>query len=368
MSARRPTAVARLAAVVLAGAALAGCAAPDTRVLHLGVDEAPEGRRMLWPAPPEVPRYLYAGQLTGEANFRRAGEPAKSALRGLLEWVAGLASETSRPVTLQRPQSGTVDARGRILVSDVSRQAIFVFEDGADGPQLWERADGVRRFVAPVGVGTGADGTVFVADAQLALVARLDARGEPLAPIGTGILRRPSGLAADPANKRLFVADTHAHDVKVFAEDGRLLSVIGRRGEAPGEFNFPTHVAYVDGELYVTDTMNHRVQVLDPGSGRALRTIGERGLYVGNLVRPKGIAVDSEKNVYVIESYYDHLLVFDRKGRFLMGFGGAGAGTGRFYLPSGVWTDRLNRVFVADTFNGRIAVYQFLGGGADGEL
>ena len=51
-----------------------------------------------------------------------------------------------------------------------------------------------------------------------------------------------------------------------------------------------------------------------------------------------------------------------------MGFGGVGKGSGRFYLPSGVWIDSRDRVFIADTFNGRVAVFQFLGGGADGEL
>jgi hypothetical protein len=32
-----------------------------------------------------------------------------------------------------------------------------------------------------------------------------------------------------------------------------------------------------------------------------------------------------------------------------------------------VWTDSRNRVFVADMFNGRVVLFQFLGGGADGE-
>jgi DNA-binding beta-propeller fold protein YncE len=148
---------------------------------------------------------------------------------------------------------------------------------------------------------------------------------------------------------------------------GNLKRVLGRRGEGEGEFNYPTHLAFAEGELYVTDTMNSRIQVLDGASGSMRRSFGTRGLYVGNLVRPKGIALDSERNVYVVESYYDHLLVFDRHGRFLMGIGGLGAESGKFYLPAGVWTDHLNRVFVADMFNGRVVLFQHLGGGADGE-
>lgn len=87
----------------------------------------------------------------------------------------------------------------------------------------------------------------------------------------------------------------------------------------------------------------------------------------GDFVRPKGVAVDAENNIYAVESYHDHLLVFDEEGRFLLPIGGTGKEIGSFYLPGGVWVDARNRVFVADTFNGRIVVFQFLGGGRESE-
>ncbi len=358
------------AATVVAMAAillLAACAAPEPRRLHFGVDEAPEGKGLLWPQAPEVPRYLYAGTLTGEGNF--VGANGKSEGRGssFLRWLVGLAGEDAKPVVLQRPSSGVVDGAGRIYVSDTSRQGVFVFDALAGELNVWEFAESQRRFVAPSGVARTPDGTLFVADAELGVVARLDPKGTPLASVGRGVLKRPTGVAVDTKAARVFVADTYAHDIKVFDGAGNLLANFGRRGEGPGEFNYPTHLAYAAGELYVTDTMNNRVQVLDAATGAPRRVIGTRGLYVGNLVRPKGVAVDSEGNVYVIESYFDHLLVFDRTGRFLMGFGGVGQGSGKFYLPAGVWVDDKNRVFVADMFNGRVMVFQFLGGGADGE-
>lgn len=342
----------------------AGCAtAPAT--LHFGVQDAPEGKRLLWPAEPEVPRYLYAGQLVGEANFRRSRN-ASDGIVGALRWLAGVIAGEAPPVELQRPQSGAVDEAGRIYVTDMSRQALFVFDPAAGKLELWENAEGLTRFAAPVAV-AARNGAVYVSDAALGIVARLARDGTPGAAFGRGVLARPTGIALDAAQGALYVADTAAHDIKVFAPDGRLERVIGRRGEGPAEFNFPTHLALADGRLYVTDTMNSRIQVLDAASGRFEREFGARGLYVGNLVRPKGLALDTEGNVYVAESYHDHLLVFDRHGRFLMGIGGVGAGTGKFYLPAGVWTDSLNRVFVADMFNGRVVLFQHLGGGADGE-
>ena len=206
---------------------------------------------------------------------------------------------------------------------------------------------------------------MWVADAELGYVVELDGEGNPIATIGRGILKRPTGLAYDAATRVLYVADTQAHEVKVFSADGRLAASIGRRGEGEGEFNFPTHLHFAKGELYVSDTMNSRVQVFTGGRHRL--TVGSRGLYVGNLVRPKGVTVDSEGNIYVVESYFDHLLVYDRLGNFLLPIGGLGRDIGQFYLPAGVWTDDRDRVFVADMFNGRVVVLQFLGGGAESE-
>ena len=105
------------------------------------------------------------------------------------------------------------------------------------------------------------------------------------------------------------------------------------------------------------------MQVFAGDTLQPARRFGQRGLYLGNLVRPKGVSVDAEGNVYVVESYHDSLLVFSRGGEFLLPIGGTGTATGRFYLPSGVWVDARNRVHVADMFNGRVVLFQFLGGG-----
>ncbi len=344
-----------------------GCASDNgPRTLHFGMDDAPEGKRLLWPVAPEVPRYLYAGQLTGESNFRKS-ESSRDGVGGFLRWLAGIITGEQTPVVLQRPQSGVVDANGRIFVTDSSRQALFVFEQKAGELQVWDKAAGLAGFVSPVAVTLGPNGQVLVSDAELGIVARLDASGNPLPSLGKGVLKRPTGLAYDAKRGLLYVADTRAHDIKVFDNDGRLIKTIGRRGEAGGEFNAPTFLTFAHDELYVIDAMNNRVQVFRGDNAQLRLTFGTRGLYVGNLVRPKGVAVDSAGNIYVVESYYDRLLVFDKHGNFLMPIGGAGQTTGRFYLPAGVWVDSRDRVFVADMFNGRVVLFQFLGGGADGE-
>jgi DNA-binding beta-propeller fold protein YncE len=341
---------------------LAGCASTDTvrGRLHYGMDDAPEGSRLMWPAAPEVPRFLYTGTLTGEPNFRR-DDAAPHALARLGRWLVGLDGQPLAPTVLQRPNGVVGDDNGRLYVSDTSRQAVFVFDEKAGELLVWDMAEGATRFVAPAGLAV-APGRVWVADAELGAVFMLDAQGQPQRTLGRGQLQRPTGLVRDPQRGHLYVADTYAHDIKVFSDDGTLLRVIGRRGEGAGEFNFPTHLAWAQDELYVTDTLNNRVQVFAAGVALPTRQLGQRGLLLGQLVRPKGVGVDGEGNVYVIESYYDSLLVFSPRGEFLMPIGGTGTATGRFYLPAGVWVDGRNRVHIADMFNGRVVTFQFLGG------
>lgn len=317
------------------------------------------GNRMAWPQLPEAPRYRYVGQFTGEDNiFREEGGRFEKILR----WLVGLAGSEPDRLMLQRPQSGVVDdARGRVYVTDVGRRGIFVFDEPKGQILFWDDAGRSRKFITPSGITLGPDGQLLIADADLAEVIRLGPNGEPMESFGEGVLKRPTGIARDPQTGRIYVSDTHAHNIKIFNNDGKLREVIGQRGEGIGEFNFPTFLAFAKNKLYVTDTLNSRIQVLD-GSGQYVLKFGRRGLYVGDLPRPKGVSVDRAGRIYVVESYYDHLLIYSSDGQLLLPIGGTGSEIGEFYLPSGVWTDARDRVYVADMFNSRVMIFEYVGG------
>lgn len=345
---------------MLASVLLSGCA--DTKYqMRLDPEVLPENTARVWPAPPETPRFRYVGQLLGEENFVPDNAAQLSAGERFMKWLVGLFDGSEEKLVLKRPQTGMVDSKGRIHVTDISNQAVFVFDQTTGHLLVLTQAEENRTFVTPIGIAEGANGEILVADAELGRVYRLDANGKPLGSFGKDILMRPTGLARDPQRGRIYVADTHAHDVKVFDEEGRLVDAIGHRGEDEGTLNYPTHLAFADDKLYVTDGMNARVQIFD-SHGRTISSLGHRGVYFGNMTRPKGVTVDTTGNIYVVESFYDNLLVFNSQGSFLMPIGGTGKEIGQFYLPSGVWSDRQNRIFVADMFNGRIVIFQLIGG------
>lgn len=336
-----------------------GCAQPRHEFRISELPDRRDGDWPVWPKGKQVPRFVYVGDLTGEQNYSAVDSVDA---QGVLAWLVGLGKENDEPVVLRRPQGVAEDHEGRIWVSDVSRQAVFLFDPRAAELKVFDLIDKNRQFLAPVGLAPLPDGGVLVSDAEQGVIVDLAADGTPRRLLGSGMLTRPTGLAYDRDTGHVFVADTRANEVKVLdAAEGRLLYAIGGEGEEAGRLNAPTYLALSDGRLYVTDTLNARIQVF-ARDGKFLSEFGERGLYVGNLSRPKGVGVSDDGLVYVVESFFDHLLVFDRSGRFLLPIGGTGHRPGEFYLPSGVWAGSGGRVYVSDMFNGRVAVLQFLGG------
>ena len=63
-------------------------------------------------------------------------------------------------------------------------------------------------------------------------------------------------------------------------DDGRLLYSIGGEGDAAGRLNAPTYLALSGQQIFVTDTLNARVQLFDT-DGNYRSQFGERGLYIG---------------------------------------------------------------------------------------
>ena len=73
-----------------------------------------------------------------------------------------------------------------------------------------------------------------------------------------------------------------------------------------------------------------------------------------------GVAIDSEGHVYVVDSFFDTVQVFDRQGEFLLDFGGEGIEDGALWLPTGICIDSEDRIYVSDSYNKRVQVFQYL--------
>jgi sugar lactone lactonase YvrE len=208
-----------------------------------------------------------------------------------------------------------------------------------------------------IGIGFAA-GRMFVTDSASGRLLCLNAKGRVEWTLGPKDgLSRPTGIAT--IGERLYVVDTMMHHIAVVSVGGTLLGTFGRRGDGPGEFNYPTNIARgADDRLYVTDTMNFRVQMFDAG-GQYLGAFGHVGDATGDFDKPKGVAVDSGGHVYVVEGLRDVVQVFDASGRLLLIFGGSGFGDGQLWLPSGIAISN-DIVYVADSANRRVQMFEYL--------
>ena len=90
--------------------------------------------------------------------------------------------------------------------------------------------------------------------------------------------------------------------------------------------NGPSGIAFdLDGSIYVSDTLNHRVQRFTR-DGVFLSTWGSFGDGDGQFNMPWGVAVDPIGDVYVVDWRNDRVQKFDSDGRFIHRFGSSGGG------------------------------------------
>lgn len=337
----------RILLLVLAAiAACAGCAGTAREPFAVAAAGAPS-----WPSPPEKARIAHVASVTRHQDmFEEDG------LWNALARVVGGPRE-SRMV---RPYAIALLPEGGLVVSDPGAACVHVF-DWANR-RYTALGEGTALLPSPVGVAVADDGSILVADSRLRRIERFSRRGKHLGMFAdSAALRRPTGIAVDPANGDVHVADALAHAIVVFDRDGGVSRTIGANGADPGEFNFPTHLAFdADGNLLVADSMNFRIQRMSAG-GRPIACFGTAGDAQGDFAHPKGVAAIDSSTFVAVEGLYDSLVFFDSEGRLLLSIGGGGSEAGEFWLPSGIAFDAERRLlFVADSYNARVQAFRML--------
>jgi sugar lactone lactonase YvrE len=332
--------------------ALLGCLPLLTGCASSAREKAPAASAVdiVWPMPPDPPRVRFVEALDSDRDVKGRTK------RNLKEILFGIDPERLA-VRLARPMAITSDSRGRILVTDHGNPGIHVYDLPHHDFSLYG-AQGEGAVSWPTGIAVDGEDNIYVSDHKRLTVLKYDRDGKFLYKIGT--FENPVGLAVDKGRGLLFVVDSQKHQVQVFTLDGKPRAVVGERGSAEGQFNYPTYCA-VDaaGSLYVVDTGNSRVQVFDKNF-EVVGAFGSLGTSAGQFTRPKGIAVDKRGIIYVADAAFNNIQMFDREFRLLLVIGESGFDHGKFRLPSGLWVDDNDRLYVADYANARIQILQFL--------
>ena len=176
-----------------------------------------------------------------------------------------------------------------------------------------------------------------------------------------GRLLEPRAIAISPQGQ-VYVADSGNHRVQVFDQNGNFLKTWGGiEGAGPGELTEPWGIAVgPNGNIYVADTWNHRVQIFDEDGnyinqfGFFANTEGDVNAQPGAFWGPRDIAIDAEGNVFVSDTGNKRIQKFTADGTYLGAWGGGGIVPGHFDEPVGLAIDSQGNIYVADTWNQRV--------------
>ncbi len=229
---------------------------------------------------------------------------------------------------------------------------LYVRRDTAH--DLWG-IDSPTIAASPTGEGTAAQPTAdpYILGAQ------------PLTGLMTANLltASPRGIALG-ADGSIYVSDSLNNKIWQISSQGMVINSWGDPGTGPGQFSEPWGIAVdASGNVYVADTWNHRIQKFDR-QGKYLLSWGASGLVsvddpagAGYFYGPRGVAVGPDGNIYVTDTGNKRVEIFTSEGQFVRQFGGSGSAAGQMEEPVGIAVTSDGQVVVADTWNGRIQLF-----------
>jgi hypothetical protein len=140
------------------------------------------------------------------------------------------------------------------------------------------------------------------------------------------------------------------------------VQIVGESGSSPGQLMQPRNIAVgPDGNLFVADSGNHRIQVFGP-DGQFIRSWGSFGTDPGMFNEPWSLAVD-DQYVYVADTWNHRIQVFTHAGDFVSQFGQSGSpvagdeGGGLFFGPRDIVLLDDGNLMVTDTGNHRVQIF-----------
>jgi sugar lactone lactonase YvrE len=320
---------------------------------------------IVWPNPPAIARIRYTGFYAAEKISQvEAGNDSKKA-----KWMDRLAgtqpqSEAKVLYQLAEPYGLAIDSKNNLYIADQKVGAIFIFNtETRELDMIKNKAH--AHFNRIIGLAMDDGDRLFVSDPGLRHVLVFNAAHVAEDVITEGIVN-PGALAIDRENRLLYVSDIELDQVLVYDADSlKPLRKIGTTGHhheltTPGDFARPTGLAVdADGNLYVCDTLNNRVEIFD-ADGKFVSTFGKAGDGPGYFSRPKGIAIDSDNHIWVADGVQDRVQVYNQEARLLISFGGHGLLPGQFQGIVNIAADKNNRIFTSEIYPGRVQQFRYV--------
>ena len=175
----------------------------------------------------------------------------------------------------------------------------------------------IKGVLQPYGITVNDNDEVIVVENGKDCVSIFRSDGKPVRTIQSKAknkFNRPRGVTITESNHLLITDDD---GLKQCTQEGKHLTAIGKPGDGQLEFSFPCGLAVSNhGKIYVCDTFNSRVQILNPDLSFH-RYFGNESNPPAKLNQPYDIAFNSSGNFYIAD-YSDHSIkMFSSQGDFL---------------------------------------------------
>ena len=227
---------------------------------------------------------------------------------------------------------------------------------GAVGPGAFEKfvlgePETKEGITTPYGVAIF-EGKLYVCDVGKRMVEVLDLKNRTFGYLTKDRrLMNPSNIYIDNDGTK-YVADPTAGAVFVFDKNDTLSRILGKESKIN-----PRDVVVRGQRCYVTDFSNNQVVVLDKTTGREITRVGKAaqirikslsGLPPGEITLISDLALDQQGNIYVTDMAAGRITQFDRSGTFKRTIGRLGDNIDEFARPKGIAIDKENRIWVVD--------------------
>ena len=300
--------------------AFAGCSTPQVK---------PEP--VFFPPPPNPPRVQFLKSISSSKDV----EKEKSRL-----WVSGFtAADMPKPIV--KPY-GIAYNKDKLYVCDVQGNTVVIIDLFSETFDYLKGNLNYGKLKKPVNIAVDDAGNMYVVDTARKEVLMYDAAGSFIKTYGKEIAKKPVDVAIHDTN--LFILDLGDNDIKVIdMESGDLVRSIGKSEEGKS-LSMPTNFTIDNnGLIYITNVGSGNVIKLDV-DGHFLGSFGKLGDAFGEFTRPKGIAVDGQNRMFVVDGGAQNVQLFAENQRLMMFFGNPPLKTGALNLPTGIalTTDHLD--------------------------
>ena len=262
---------------------------------------------------------------------------------------------------LDQPHGVAVANDGRIIITENRCNSIKVIKE--DGSILTSFFVGK----SPRGVAVTQDNCILVAVKQEHKIYKMSFEGKVMACAGcdqesSGQMKfySPYGVSVSPLTGLIYVADTYNYRVRVLNDNLEFLYDLSCNDASPKQLTFkqPNDVAFdKHGFIYVTDTWNNCVKKFTP-EGNFVDEFGDQGTNPGQLCFPEGIAIADNDLMYITEHLNYRVSVFTVNGEFIHTFGKEGRGDNEFDWPRGIAVEKARSLlYICDHINSRVVVY-----------